>query len=217
MPDNSFIFDLYLVTDEKASKGRDLISIVKQAIEGGVNMVQLREKKINTRQFVEKALALKKLLKPYNIPLIINDRVDIALAVGADGIHIGQTDMPFELLKKIAPKNMIIGLSVETFDQAKEAENFDLDYLGVSPVFSTPTKTGFEGSPWGLSGLKKLRSLSRHKLIAIGGISQLNVASVIEAGADGVAVVSAVCSADNPKTASEEIINIIKSIKNSNR
>lgn len=207
-------YDLYLVTDENAFKGRDIYTIVRQAIEGGVTMVQLREKELNTKQFVQKAITLKNILKPFNVPLIINDRVDIALAINADGIHIGQADMPFELVKKIVSKNMIIGLSVENYEQAKEAESFDLDYIGVSPVFATPTKTNFETKPWGLEGLRKLKALSKHNLIAIGGINAENTAKVIEAGADGIAVVSAICSAENPKAASEELIRIIRSIKN---
>ncbi len=204
------MYELYLVTDEKAGRGRDIIEIVKQAVKGGVTVVQLREKELNTRQFVERATALKEILKPYKVPLIINDRVDIALAVEADGLHIGQNDMPLELVRKIVPGNMIIGLSVETIQQVREAEDIDVDYLGISPVFSTPTKTDFDEKPWGLEGLRKAREISKHILVGIGGINAGNAGDVIKAGADGIAVVSGICSADNPEAASHELIQIIR-------
>jgi thiamine-phosphate pyrophosphorylase len=207
------MYELYLVTDEKASLGRNIIDVVKQALKGGVTVVQLREKELNTRQFVERASELKKILKPHNVPLIINDRIDIALAVKADGVHIGQSDMPLELVKKIVPGNMIIGLSVETLQQVKEAERLDVDYLGVSPVFSTPTKTDFDDKPWGLEGLRKAREISKHILVAIGGINAENAGDVIKAGADGIAVVSGICSADNPETASRDLMQIVRNSK----
>jgi thiamine-phosphate pyrophosphorylase len=207
------MYELYLVTDEKASRGRNIIDIVKQALRGGITIVQLREKELDTRQFIERAAALKKILKPYNVPLIINDRVDIALAVEADGVHIGQSDMPLELVKKIVPPDMIIGLSVETLRQVKEAEGLDVDYLGVSPVFSTPTKTDFDVKPWGLEGLRKARTISKHIIVGIGGINADNAGDVIKAGADGIAVVSGICSADNPETASRELIQIVRNSK----
>lgn len=207
------MYELYLVTDEKASRGRNIIDIVKQALKGGVTIVQLREKELSTRQFVESAAELKKILTPHNVPLIINDRIDIALAAGADGVHIGQTDMPLDLVKKIVPGSMIIGLSVENIQQVKEAEDLEVDYLGVSPVFSTPTKTDFEERPWGLEGLRKAREISKHILVAIGGINADNAGDVIKSGADGIAVVSGICSADNPETASRELLQIVKNSK----
>ena len=156
------MYELYLVTDEKVSRGRNITDIVKQALKGGVTIVQLREKELSTRQFVERAAELKKILTPHNVPLIINDRIDIAMAADADGVHIGQSDMPLDLVKKIVPGSMIIGLSVETIEQVKEAEDLDVDYLGVSPVFSTPTKTDFDEKPWGLEGLRKAREISKN-------------------------------------------------------
>jgi thiamine-phosphate pyrophosphorylase len=207
------MYELYLVTDEKASRGRDIINIVKQALKGGVTVVQLREKELSTRQFVERASELKKILKPYNVPLIINDRVDIALAIEADGVHIGQSDMPLEMVKKIVPGNMIIGLSVETVQQVREAEGLEVDYLGVSPIFSTPTKTNFDERPWGLEGLRKARAISKHIIVGIGGINADNAEDVIKAGADGIAVVSGICSADDPETASRELIKIVRNSK----
>jgi thiamine-phosphate pyrophosphorylase len=209
------MYELYLVTDEKASLRRSITDIVRQAVKGGVTIVQLREKELNTRQFIETALELKKILKPHNVPLIINDRIDIALAVNAEGIHIGQKDMPFDLVKKIIPGNMIVGLSVETIEQLKEAESLPANYLAVSPVFSTPVKTDFDQKPWGLEGLAEARKMTKHTLVAIGGINAANAGKVISAGADGIAVVSGICSAANPETASRELIRIIKNAKSS--
>jgi len=208
------MYDLYLVTDEKMSLDRDISYVVEQAVEGGVTMVQLREKELNTREFIKRSLNLKKLLSKYDVPLIINDRIDIALAVEADGVHVGQSDMPYEYVKRLIPEKMMLGLSVETLDQAVEAEKYDLDYLSVSPVFFTPTKTNLYRE-WGIEGLRKLRSITKHKLIAIGGINSSNVAEVIRAGADGVAVVSAICAAEDPKATSKELKSIIEKIKKS--
>ena len=207
-------FSLCLVTDENISGNRSVIDIVKSAVEGGVTMVQLREKKLSTRKIIERAIELKNILNHFHIPLIINDRLDIALAVKADGIHIGQSDMPFEMARKLIPESMIIGLSIETIEQALEAENYKVNYLGVSPVFPTPTKGNFDEKPWGLDGLRNLRKLSKHKLIAIGGINKSNAADVIKAGADGLAVVSAICAAPDPKAATRELIDIIKTCRN---
>lgn len=206
------MYDLYLVTDEKMSLNRDISYVVEQAVEGGVTMVQLREKELSTREFIKRSLNLKKLLSKYDVPLIINNRIDIALAVEADGVHVGQSDMPYEYVKRLIPEKMMLGLSVETLDQAVEAEKYDLDYLSVSPVFFTPTKTNLYRE-WGIEGLRKLRSITKHKLIAIGGINSSNVAEVIRAGADGVAVVSAICAAEEPKATSKELKSIIEKIK----
>jgi len=206
------MYDLYLVTDEKLCLGRGIDYVVKRAVKGGVTMVQLREKELNTHDFIRRAIELKKILTNYGIPLIINDRIDIALAVEVDGVHIGQNDMPYEFVRKIIPEKMILGLSVETMEQAIEAENYDLDYLSASPLFFTPTKTDINRE-WGIEGLKQLRRITRHRLIAIGGINASNAGEVIRAGADGVAVVSAICSASDPELEARKLISIIKETK----
>jgi len=201
---------LYLVTDRDLCLGRPLEEVVLQAVRGGASMVQLREKRASTRFFVEEAQQIKQLLAPYGVPLIINDRVDVALAVGADGVHIGQDDMPYPLARRLLGAQAIIGLSVETVEQVLEAEAYDVDYLGVSPIFATPTKTDTKGV-WGLEGLAQVRQLSHHRLVAIGGLNATNVAQVVQAGADAIAVVSAVCSAPDPQRAAEELCRIIQS------
>ena len=168
---------IYLVTDERLLLGKDLYRTVEAAVKGGVSMVQLREKESSTREFVERAIRLKEVLTPYGVPLIINDRVDVALAADADGVHVGQSDMPYEMVKRLLPEGKIIGLSVESPEQVLEANNYDLDYVAASPVFSTTTKTNTIVE-WGLDGLRWIRSVSRHPLVAIGGIHSNNVASI---------------------------------------
>ena len=201
--------ELYLVTDRTLSGERPLEEVVARAVRGGVSIVQLREKEASTRFFVEAAARMKQLLDPLGIPLIINDRVDVALAVGAAGVHIGQEDMPYPLARRLLGPRAIIGLSVETEEQVLEAEAYDVDYLAVSPVFLTPTKTDTRGS-WGLEGLARVRRLSRHRLVAIGGLNAANAAQAIAAGADSIAVVSAICAAPNPETAAAELNQIIR-------
>lgn len=201
-------YSLYLVTDRGLSLGRDILTIIKQAIEGGVTVVQLREKDCSTREFYEVAKKTADFLKTVKVPLIINDRMDIALAVKAEGLHIGQSDMPYEIARKIMGKDAIIGLSVENLQDALDAENLDVDYLGLSPVFSTPTKQDISHQ-LGLEGVIAIRKASRHKLIAIGGINADNCAEIVQSGADGIAVVSAICSSESPKTASEQLLREI--------
>jgi thiamine-phosphate pyrophosphorylase len=205
------MFELYLVTDEKLCLGRPVAEVVEQAVSGGVTAVQLREKEVNTKDFIQRAIQLKKILSAYHVPLIINDRIDIALAVKADGIHVGQNDMPYEYFKKIIPRRMIRGLSVETPEQAAKAEEYELDYLSASPVFLTFTKTELENA-WGLEGLRELAAKTKHKLVAIGGINKSNAGEVIKAGAKGIAVVSAICSAPDPMNAARELRSIINKL-----
>ncbi len=200
---------LYLVTDRKLSLGRPLAEVVLQAVQGGVAMVQLREKDIATRLFIEEAEHIKQVLAPYDVPLLINDRVDVALAVGADGVHIGQQDMPYPLARQLLGREAIIGLSVETEEDVLAAEDYDLDYLGISPVYETPTKTDTRGS-WGLEGVAWVRRVSRHPLVAIGGLKAHNMAEVVRAGAGGIAVVSAICAAEDPRQAAAELNRIIQ-------
>ncbi len=199
---------LYLVTDRDLCGGRPLKEVVAAAVAGGAAWVQLREKNLSTRAFVEEAAAVKALLAPHKVPLIINDRLDVALAVGADGVHVGQDDMPYPLARAVLGKKMIIGLSVETWEDVEAAEKWDVDYLGVSPVFATPTKTDTKGS-WGLEGITRIRSFSRHPLVAIGGLNVTNTGAAVRAGADGIAVVSAICAAPDPFAAARELCRII--------
>ena len=201
---------LYFVTDRGLCGDKPLADVVRRAIRGGAVCVQLREKEITTRVFIEEARKIKALIEPLRVPLIINDRLDVALAVGADGVHVGQDDMPYEIVRKLMGPKAIIGLSVETWEDVERAEEIDVDYLGVSPIFATPTKTDTK-EPWGLEGLARIRAFSRHPLVAIGGLNASNAEAVVMAGADGVAVVSALCASPDPYAASRELTGIIVS------
>lgn len=200
---------LYLVTDRDLSLGRPLEEIVSEAVAGGVTMVQLREKDAATGEFVELGRRLMSLLKPLGVTLIINDRVDVALAVDADGVHIGQSDMSYADARRLLGPEKIIGLSVENFEDLEAANKLDVDYIGISPVYGTPTKTD-TAEPFGLEGLRKAVEISVHPTVAIGGMNVATVGEVIAAGTDGVAVVSAICSAESPRDAAAELATIIK-------
>ena len=200
---------LYLVTDRDLSLGRPLEEIVSEAVAGGVTMVQLREKDAATGEFVELGRRLMSLLKPLGVSLIINDRVDVALAVDADGVHIGQSDMSYADARRLLGPEKIIGLSVENFEDLESANKLDVDYIGISPVYGTPTKTD-TAEPFGLEGLRKAVEMSVHPTVAIGGMNVATVGEVIAAGTDGVAVVSAICSAESPRDAAAELATIIK-------
>jgi len=203
---------LYLVTDREMLKGFTLPELVESAVNNGVTVVQLREKKASTREFIELAIELKKVLDPLNIPLIINDRVDVALASDASGVHLGQNDMPVSIARKLLGEDKVIGLSVETEADLDTLNALKPDYLGVSPIFNTPTKTDTV-QEWGLDGLRMISQRVDYPLVAIGGINRENARKIIEHGADGVAVVSAICASDNPGKAAFELsreINVVK-------
>ena len=204
----SFDLSLYLVTDRPLSGGRDMAWIVREAAAGGVTMVQLREKECSTAEFIQLARELKAALTPLGIPLIINDRVDVALAVDADGVHIGQSDMPYATARKLLGSDKIIGLSVETMDEVIAANALDVDYIGISPVYATPTKTDTL-TPFGLDGVDEVMRCSRHRCVAIGGMNRDTVGEVIAHGVEGVAVVSAIVAAPSPREAATELAEII--------
>lgn len=193
-------YSLYLVTDRTLSRGRATADIVREAVAGGVTCVQLREKGCPTHEFITEARLLKTLLHPIGIPLIINDRLDVALAVGADGVHLGQQDMDIADARRLAGPDFIIGISAESLADAVRAESQGADYIGISPVFATATKKD-TATPLGLEGIRQIRAAVRLPLVGIGGITVENTAAVITAGADGIAVVSAIVAADCPQSA----------------
>lgn len=190
---------LHLVTDRSLIGNRSLSDVVEQAVQGGVTHVQLREKSADEQAILEIGRQLKTLLDRYQVPLIINDHVGIAKALDAAGVHVGQEDMPYVQAREILGPQKIIGLSVTTLEEAKIANQLDVDYLGVGPIFSTTTK--LDAAPvLGMQRLREIKLLSRHSLIAIGGITHKNCVE-INALVDGVAVVSALCAAPQPKHA----------------
>lgn len=201
-------FGLMLVTDRGLARGRPLEDVVRAAVRGGVTIVQLREKACSIREFVAAARRLLEFLRPAGVPLIVNDRVDVALAAGADGVHLGQTDMAYADARRLLGPGAIVGVSVETPADAEAAGKTDADYVAASPVFATPTKTD-TAPPWGLEGLRRLRGSTKHRLLAIGGLGEANAAAVFAAGADGIAVVSAICAAPDPEAAARRLRFIV--------
>lgn len=205
-------YSLYLVTDRGLARTRSTLEIVKAAVRGGVTCVQLREKDCSTLEFIEQALSIKDYLSDREVPLVINDRLDVAQAVKADGIHLGQTDMPLDMARAIVGDSMIIGISAESFEDAVEAEIGGADYLGISPIYATPTKTD-TAPPLGLEGLRQIRTAVKIPLVGIGGLNRENAAEVIRNGADGVAVVSAIVAAEDPEAAAGELNHLITGAK----
>lgn len=203
------VLRLCLVTDSTLCGERGVLAVVEAAVRGEVSCVQLREKALDTRTFVERARALKAWLAPRRVPLIINDRVDIALACGADGVHVGQSDMSPEDVRRFMPRGLV-GLSVESLAQLPAAERAPVDYYGISPVFATATKQD-AARALGLDGLRTIRARTTRPLVAIGGIHVGNAAAVMAAGADGLAVVSAVCAAEDPASAARALRERIRS------
>ena len=206
-------YSLYLVTDRALSLGRSTVEVVRAAIRGGVSCVQLREKGCSTREFMDEARLLKALLAGTGVPLFINDRLDVALAAGADGVHLGQNDLAIADARRLVGNRMIIGISAESVADAVRAEAEGADYIGASPVFTTPTKTD-TAPPLGLDGLRAIRRAVQLPLVAIGGINADNAAQVLRAGADGLAVVSAIVSAPCPRTAAAGLRQRIQSTHN---
>ncbi len=185
---------LYIITDAKLSRGRSHLEVVQEAIKGGASLIQFRDKEMTTRQLVETAKEIKGLTNKANIPFVINDRLDVALAVDADGLHVGQDDMPAALARRLLGPKKILGVSASTVAEAIQAEKDGADYVSASPVFSTPTKPDAP-PPTGVEGLRAIVEAVDIPVIAIGGINVRNAKVVMEAGAVGVAVISAVVSA----------------------
>lgn len=202
-------YDLYLVTKESVPMN-ELLYTVEEAVKGGVTIVQLREKNSSGKIFYEKALRLKELLSHYQVPLIINDRVDIALAVNADGVHVGQDDLPLTSVRKIVPESMIVGVSVSNVEEAKEAEKNGANYIGVGSIYPTQTKSDAKIIPEGM--LEKVANSVSIPAVAIGGIHLDNVQTIIHSGISGIAVVSSIMEAKNPKQAAQLFRKVLLTI-----
>ncbi|HCG8030831.1 TPA: thiamine phosphate synthase [Vibrio parahaemolyticus] len=200
-------YRLYLVTDDQQDLST-LKHVVRKAVEGGVTMVQVREKHGDVRAFIERAQAVKTILEGTGVPLIINDRVDVALAVDADGVHLGQSDMPAEIARQLIGPNKILGLSIETEDQLAEADSLPIDYIGLSTIFATPTKTNTK-KHWGIEGLKMALNTTSLPIVAIGGINETNIPALSATGVHGLALVSAICHAENPTKAAEYLLSLM--------
>ncbi|SEL01847.1 thiamine phosphate synthase [Parapedobacter koreensis] len=203
-----FPYHLYLVISEADCRGRDPLWVAEEAILGGVDIIQLREKHVATDVFLDKAAQLKQVTDRHRVPLIINDSLTVAMAVGAFGIHVGQQDTPPSEVRRVWPDCQLLGYSIEQQEQLQSRETAAADCLGVSPIFSTATKTDTV-TEWGIAGIRQLRGLTDKPLIAIGRMNAGNAREAIRAGADCIAVVSAICAADSPRKAANELKNVI--------
>ncbi|QHV98195.1 thiamine phosphate synthase [Spirosoma endbachense] len=201
---------LYLVTDSEVaqSAGHTLPFVVEEACRAGVKWVQLREKALSTRAFVALGVELKRITQAHSARLIVNDRTDVALAIDADGVHVGQDDMPYPLVRSLIGPDKIIGLSINNLSELPAAAGKDLDYFGIATIFPTGTKQD-TSSLLGLEGLRAICNQTSLPTFAIGGIKASNIQDVIRAGASGVAVVSAICGHPSPYEATRELIQLI--------
>lgn len=206
---HSFPYQLYLVISEADCKGRNFLHVAEQAILGGVDVIQLREKNTDTASFLTNARQLKEITDQYSIPLIINDNTSVAQQVNAAGIHVGNSDTaPVDLRQQPLLREKIIGYSIEYLSQLDNEQTAVSDYLGISPVFRTDTKTDTI-TEWGLEGISTIRQLTEKPLVAIGHIHHGNAREVMNAGADCIAVVSAICNAPDPQKAAYQLKNEI--------
>lgn len=205
---NKIDLSLYLVTDNSDDVEK-FLDTIEEAIKGGVTVVQIREKTAETLDFYNLALQVKEITTKYDVPLIINDRVDVALAIDADGVHVGQSDMPCDVTRRLIGDDKILGISAATIEEAKKAEMDGADYIGTGAVF--PTKTKDDAPSVTKQELKEIVESINIPVVAIGGITLENANQLIDTGIAGLSVVSAIMSSDNPKKSSQELLNIFNS------
>lgn len=199
-------YSVYLVTDHRNKTDEEFLKIIEEAIKGGTSIVQLREKTASTKDFYQLALKVKEITSKYDVPLLINDRIDIAIAVDSEGVHIGQDDMPADIARKIIGENKILGVSASTVEEAKKAQEDGADYIGSGAVFPTATKD--DADSVSKEELKEIVDSIDIPVVAIGGITLENSESLKDTGIAGFSVVSAIMSADNPKEASQKLREI---------
>jgi thiamine-phosphate pyrophosphorylase len=206
----SLDFDLYVVTDRQLTAGRPLRQVVEAALRGGARAFQLREKDLSPRELYPLALEMRQLTQMYGARLLINDRVDVALAVDADGVHLTTTSLPASIARQLLGPGRLIGVSTHTLTEAQAAADAGADFLVFGPVFYTPSKAPY-GEPVGLDALRVVRAAVNLPILAIGGVKKANLDQVLAAGADGIAVISAIISADDPRAASQDLLGTLRS------
>lgn len=199
-------YSVYLVTDRRDKTDEEFLNIIEEAIKGGTTIVQLREKTASTKEFYDLALRVKEITSRYDVPLLINDRIDIALAVDSEGVHIGQDDMPADIAREIIGEDKILGVSASTVEEAKKAEIDSADYIGSGAVFPTATKDNADSVS--KDELKEIVDSIDIPIVAIGGITVENASTLKDSGIDGFSVVSAIMSADDPRDASRKLKEI---------
>lgn len=205
---NEIDLSLYLVTDNSDDVDK-FLNTIEEGIKGGVTVVQIREKTAETLDFYNLALKVKEITTKYDVPLIINDRVDVALAIDADGVHVGQSDMPCDVTRRLIGPDKILGISAATIEEAKKAESDGADYIGTGAVFPTATKD--DAPSVTKEELTEIVKSINIPVVAIGGINLDNASQLTDTGIAGLSVVSAIMSSDNPKKSSEELLNIFNS------
>lgn len=203
-------WSLHVITDAKASRGRSHLEVAEAAIAGGADVLQLRDKEASGGRLYREALQLRKLTRDAKVLFIVNDRLDIALAVDADGVHVGQSDLPASVVRGVMGPGKILGVSVDTVEEAVQAEKDGADYLGVGPVFEARGTKPDAGEPVGLDRIARIRRHCRLPIVAIGGIDAENARKVRESGADGAAVISAIVSADDIAQAARRLKRILE-------
>ncbi len=199
-------YKMYLISDRDILKGRDLLVSLEEAILGGVSVIQLREKDSSSLEFYEMAIRVKKLTKKYDIPLIINDRLDIALAVDADGVHLGQSDLPARVARELLGQDKILGVSTANVEEAEQAVKDGADYIGVGALFPTKTKSNTRCVT--LEELTNIKNKIDIPVVAIGGINEKNIHFLKKTKIDGCAVVSAILGKKDIKQATKDLLNI---------
>lgn len=205
----AFDLSLYLVLDPDLCRAHSMVETARLAAANGATMVQLRDKGASTAEMIETGRALQAVLSGSGVALIVNDDVEAALAIGADGVHVGQGDMAVSEARRLIGTEMILGLSVETEEAARRIDPALVDYAGISPIFATATKPDHQ-PPIGFEGLTRIVAASPVPSVAIGGLKRAHVAAVFAAGADGMAVVSAICGQDDPGAATRGLAEAIK-------
>ena len=201
-------YSLYLCTDRRLMTSPTIEASAESALRGGTTVIQLREKDCSSREFYELGLRVKKITDAYHAPLIINDRVDIALAVGAAGVHVGQGDLPCKVVREIVGPDMIVGVSAATLDEAVQAEEDGADYLGVGAMYATATKT--DTRPVSMEELLKIRAAVKIPIVVIGGINKQTLGNFKGTGVNGLAVVSAIVAQSDPEAAARELLRMWK-------
>ena len=197
----------YLVTDSDILKGKDFYNSIEEALKGGITILQLREKNASGKEFLKKAIKLRELTKKYNVKFIINDRVDIAMVCNADGVHVGQSDIPANKVRELLGEDKIVGVSARTVEEALIAKKNGADYLGVGAMFTTTTK--LDAKSVSLETLKEIQQVVNLPVVAIGGLSLSNIDKLKECNIDGYAIVSAILGAENIKLECEKWIKKI--------
>ncbi|TCV65372.1 thiamine-phosphate diphosphorylase [Neorhizobium sp. R1-B] len=205
----AFDLSVYLVLDPELCQGLGMAQTARLAVEGGATMVQLRDKNASTARMIETGQALKAALAGSGIPLIVNDDVEAAIAIGAEGVHVGQSDMGASMARRRVGEGMIVGVSVETEELAQGVDPSLVDYVGIGPVFATPTKPDHK-QPIGFDGLARIVAAASVPAVAIGGLRAEHAGKALAAGAHGIAVVSAICGQPDPKEAARRITDEVR-------